>query len=157
MHSDTAPYRERLSPSLWALAAAAVCAPMVALVLTPFDRTLALVAGGVVGALIVWALIASSPVIRIADGMLHAGRARIPVDLLGDPVALTGDEARAARGTLLDPRSWLLVRGGMDGLVVVPVRDDDDPTPSWVLSTRTPDRLAAALRRARTTPRTPHR
>jgi hypothetical protein len=37
------------------------------------------------------------------------------------------------------------------------VTDPDDPTPSWVISSRTPDRLAAAIRVAQATQRTPRR
>lgn len=150
-------YRERLSPSLWVLAAAAVCAPMVALALSPIDTTVALVGGAVVAALVVAALVLASPTILIEDGVLRAGRAHIPVELLGEATALTGEQARAARGRDLDPRSWCLVRGGIDGIAVVPIEDDDDPAPSWILSSRTPDRLAAAVRRAQTTPSTPRR
>lgn len=154
---DSTTYRERLSPSLWALVAAAVCGPMAALVLTPVDRTLALAAGIVVGVGIVVALVALSPVVEVRDGMLFAGPARIPVDLLGEPVGTTGEEARAARGALMDGRSWVLVRGGIGGVLTIPVEDPDDPTPSWVVSTRTPDRLAAAIRRQQVRLRTPRR
>lgn len=150
-------YRERLSPSLWVLVAAALCGPMAALVLTPIDRTLALIGGAVVGIGVVVALIALSPTVSISGGELRAGPAHIPVDLLGEPVGLSGDEARAARGVDLDPRSWLMLRGGIDALVVVPVVDPDDPAPSWILSTRTPDRLAAAIRSAQVRLRTPRR
>lgn len=141
-------YRERLSPSLWVLVAAAVCGPMAALVFTPIDTTLALVVGALVGVAVVAVLVAGSPTLEVRDGMLRAGRARIEIDLLGDAVVLTGEEARHARGSGLDPRSWHVIRGGIDGVVVVPVRDPDDPTPVWVLSTRTPERLAAGIRRA---------
>jgi hypothetical protein len=150
-------FRERLSPSLWVLVSAAVVAPMAALVLAPIDTTIALAAGGVLGVLFVGFLIAGSPVIAVRDGMLHAGRARIPVDLLGAPVPLDGEAARVARGPELDPRAWHVIRGGIDGIVVVPVEDPDDPAPAWVISSRTPDRLTAAIRRAqakRSTPRT---
>ena len=143
-------YRERLSPSLWALVAAAVCGPMAALVLAPFDRTLSLAVGAVVGVAVVVALVAAAPVVEVKDGMLHAGVARIDVAHLGDPVALSGPDAREARGPRLDKRSFVLLRGGIDSLVVIPVRDEDDPAPAWIISTRTPDRLAAALRRAAT-------
>jgi hypothetical protein len=141
-------YRERLSPSLWALVAAAVCAPMAALTLAPIDQTLALAGGVAVGVAVVVALVAAAPVVEVRDGMLHAGVARIPVDLLGTPEAFTGPEARDARGPRLDRRSFVLLRGGVDGIVVVPVLDENDPAPAWVISTRTPDRLAAAIRRA---------
>jgi len=150
-------FRERLSPSLWVLVSAAVVAPMAALVLAPIDMTIALVAGGLLGVLFVWLLIAGSPVVDVRDGMLRAGRARIRVDLLGRPVPLEGDAARAARGPELNPKAWHVIRGGIDGIVVVPVEDPDDPTPAWVMSSRTPDRLTAAIRRAqakRSTPRT---
>ncbi|MFG6445622.1 DUF3093 domain-containing protein [Microbacterium sp. P06] len=150
-------YRERLSPSLWALVAAAVCAPITALVLTPVDTTLALVAGVVVGVAIIAALVAASPTIEVDDGVLRAGKAHIDVAWLGEPVAVEGDEARQSRGAGLDPRSWLLIRGGIDGVVTIPVTDPDDPTPAWVLSTRTPDRLAAAVRGAQVRLRTPRR
>lgn len=142
-------YRERLSPSLWILVAAAVCGPMAALVFSPIDTTLALVIGAVVGVGIVALLVAGSPVLEVRDGMLRAGRARIPVELLGEPILRSGDEARRARGPELDHRAWHVIRGGIDGVAVFPVEDPDDPTPTWVLSSRTPNRLAAAVRRAR--------
>lgn len=155
--SSAATFRERLSPSLWVLASAAVVAPMAALVLAPIDTTLALVAGVAAGVLLVTLLILASPIVEVGDGMLRAGRARIPAALLGEPVALNGEEARNARGPQLDPRAWHVIRGGIDGVVVVPVQDPDDPTPVWVVSSRTPDRLAAAIRRGQATPRTPSR
>lgn len=161
MHTDTRTstprYRERLSPSLWLLVAAAVGAPMIALVLTPAGATMALVAGVAFSALVIVLLVVTSPTVSVADGVLRAGRAHIDVDLLGDPTALTGEDARLARGRDLDPRSWTLLRGGIDGVVVIPNTDEKDPAPSWIISSRTPDRLAAVVRRARTTPRTPGR
>lgn len=150
-------YRERLGPSLWILVAAALAAPMVALVLTPVDTTVALVIGVAVGVLLVGVLIAAAPVVEIRDGELRAGRAHIGVEFLGDPAMHTGDDARHARGAGLDPRSWHLIRGGIDGVVVIPVTDPDDPTTAWVISSRTPDRLAAAVRRAQIRRRTPSR
>jgi hypothetical protein len=155
--SAVVPYRERLSPSLWVIVSAAVAAPMAALVVAPIDTTLALVAGGLVGVAIVAFLIAGSPVVAVRDGMLTAGRAHIDVAFTGEVVVLTGEEARHARGPGLQPRSWHVIRGGIDGVVIVAITDPDDPAPSWVISTRTPDRLAAALRRAQATPRTPSR
>ena len=102
---------------------------MAALVFAPIDTTVALVVGAVVGVAIVALLVAGSPVVEVRDGMLRAGRAHIDVALLGEPVVLTGDQARHARGPGLDPRSWHLIRGGIDGVVVIAVTDPDDPDP----------------------------
>jgi len=143
-----APYRERLGPSLWLLVSAAVCAPMAALVFVPLDTTVALVVGALVGVVLVALLVAGSPVVSVRDGVLHAGRAHIPVDLLDGGSWATGEDARHARGAGLHPRAWHLIRGGIDAVAVFAVTDPEDPTPYWVISSRTPDRLVAAVRRA---------
>ena len=150
IRADSEPsYRERLSPSLWVLVAAALCAPMASLVFVPLDTTIALIIGAVVGVGILVLMTASSPVIEVGGGQLRAGRAHIDVAHLGESLVATGEDARIARGTGLHPRSWHLIRGGIDGVIVVAVTDPDDPAPSWVISSRTPDRLAAAIRSAR--------
>lgn len=141
-------YRERLSPSLWTLLSAAVAAPMVTLVFVPLDPTIGLVAGILVAAALIAFLVYASPVVEVRGGELRVGRAHIPVDLLGDPVGLDGDAAREARGPGLGRGAWHMLRGGIDGLVTVPVRDDRDPVDEWVFATRTPDRVVAAIRRA---------
>ncbi len=141
-------YRERLSPSLWVVVSAAVAAPMVSLVFAPIDATVALIAGIVAGALIVFALMAASPVVSVANGVLRVGRAHIAVTDLGDAVALTGEAARVARGPGLSRSAWHLLRGGIDGVVRVTVTDADDPVSEWVFSSRTPDRVVAMIARA---------
>ena len=141
-------YRERLSPSLWTLLSAAVAAPMISLVFVPLDATIALIAGLVAAAVILVALVLAAPVIEVRDGELRLGRAHIPARLLGEPQGFTGDEAREIRGPGLPRTAWHLLRGGIDGVVVVPVRDDRDPVSVWVFSTRAPDRVSAAIRRS---------
>ncbi|MCR2811845.1 DUF3093 domain-containing protein [Microbacterium sp. zg.Y1090] len=142
-------YRERLTPSLWALVSAAVVGPMAALVLTAFNPTVGLIVGGILAVAVVALMLALSPVIEVRDGWLYAGKAKIELQFLGDPDVFVGEDARRARGPELDPRSWMLVRPGIDGLVRVPVDDPRDPVPCWVLSSRTPDRLSAIIRAAR--------
>lgn len=146
---DTRPrYRERLSPSLWLLVTVALAGPMVSLIFVPIGSTAALVIGAAVSALLVIALIAVTPVVSVDGSTLRAGRAHIDTSFLGEPVALTGEDSRQARGPKLPARGWHLIRGGIDGTVVVPNIDPDDPVDAWTISTRTPDRLAAAIRAA---------
>ncbi|MFJ4225195.1 DUF3093 family protein [Microbacterium sp. NPDC089695] len=142
-------YRERLSPSLWLLVTIALAGPMVSLIFVPVGSTVALIVGAAVSALLVLAAIALTPVVSVDGGVLRAGRAHIDVHHLGDPVALTGEDARQARGPGLPARGWHLIRGGIDGVVVVPDTDVDDPVDVWTISSRTPERLAAAITAAR--------
>ncbi|MGX1694915.1 DUF3093 domain-containing protein [Microbacterium keratanolyticum] len=155
---DTCPiYRERLAPSLWVFLAAAAGGPMIALTFTPLNSTLALILGALGTAAILGLLILLSPQVQVEGRMLYAGRARIDAQWLGEPEAFTGEDARAARGPKLPARGWHLIRGGINGVLVVPITDPDDPAPSWTISTRTPDRLAAAIRLARENAVTPAR
>ncbi len=142
-------YQERLTPSLWAFGAATVLAPMGALVLAPFDSTLGLIAGTALALVVIIAMATFAPKVSVQGTVLRAGRAHIDAAWLGAPEQLTGEEARNARGVGLDHRAWHLVRSGIDGAVRVPITDPADPAPYWLISTRTPDRLAAAIQNAR--------
>jgi hypothetical protein len=95
--------------------------------------------------LVLWGL---SPVVTVADGMLSAGKARIPLSLLGEPEAITGDAATLARGQKLDARAWLCIRGWIQPVVKVNVHDPSDPVPYWLISSRNPNELVAALKKA---------
>jgi hypothetical protein len=90
----------------------------------------------------------SSPLIEVADGELRAGRARIPLEFTASPEGFRGADATAARGVNLDARAWLCIRGWIDPVVRVQVTDPADPAPYWVISTRHPDVLVAALEAA---------
>lgn len=150
LRSHAVTYRERLSPSLWLLFSAALAGPMIAVVVAPVDSTLAVALGMAAALLLLALLVFASPVIAVEGGELRVGRAHIGVEHLGTPEALTGDEARTARGPGLRRDAWHLLRGGIDGVVRVPIDDDRDPVAEWVFSSRTPDRVIAAIARART-------
>lgn len=145
----TISYRERLSPSLWLLVSAALAGPMLALVVAPVGTAFAVALGLAAALVLLVGMVLAAPVVAVEDGELRVGRAHIEVALLGEPVALTGDEAREARGPRLRRDAWHLLRGGIDGVVRVPVDDDRDPVSEWVFSSRTPERVVAAIARAR--------
>ena len=83
--------------------------------------------------------------VTVDDGMFQAGRARIPVTMLGAPVALDAQASRLRAGMDADARAYLLLRPYVQTSVQVPVQDPADPTPYWLVSTRRPDQLVAAL------------
>jgi hypothetical protein len=83
--------------------------------------------------------------IRVVAGSLVAGDAKIPLEALGETVVLDRDEAIAWRSYKADTRAFMLLRSYVPTALKVEVTDPEDPTPYLYLSTRTPERLAAAL------------
>lgn len=138
-------YRERLLPSAWVYLAVGFLIPATLLVFVPISWVAGVVAATLLFGGVVLALIASSPVLEVGGGQFRAGRARIPLRYTAEPEGFRGEAATAARGTDLDARAWLCLRGWIDPVVRVRITDPDDPAPYWVVSTRHPDRLVAAL------------
>lgn len=108
-----------------------------------------LVALAVPGALVSAVLLRSAAVVRVEDGHLTAGRARIPVDALGPVRALDAEQARHTRGPGSDPAAYHLIRGWVPAGVRAEVVDPGDATPYWFVATRHPGDLAAAVEDAR--------
>lgn len=138
-------YRERLWPAPWIGLIAALAVPASLLTFAPVS----VLAGAIVGIALALGVIAaavlSAPVIVVADGMLRAGSARIPLSLVGATTVARGDDARLARGQQLDARAHLVLRPDVAPVVRIEVTDPDDPAPYWLVSTRRPEELAAAI------------
>ena len=138
-------YRERLWPSWWVFLATALVIPASLLVFLPISPFAGIVAAIALYSAIVVVLLATSPVIEVADGMLRVGRARIEQSFLGAATAHEKADAVAERGTRLDARAYLVLRGWISGVVRVEITDPADPTPYWLISTKRPKELAAVL------------
>jgi hypothetical protein len=137
-------YRERLWAAPWLFISTALVIPASLIVFAPINWIAGVITAIVLYAGCVGMLIASSPTIRVTKSTLLAGRAQIPLTLVGEPTGYDADDAILQRGQRLDARAWLLIRGWVKPVVKVPVLDADDPTPYWLLSTRSPDRLVRA-------------
>ncbi|MFG2030205.1 DUF3093 domain-containing protein [Streptomyces sp. NPDC048825] len=150
MQLSASPYEERLTaPRTWWLVCFLVGVSM-ALILLPFGVLPLL--GGLAGGTAVAAVVASSygsVRIRVVGDSLIAGDAKIPVSALGQAHVLDAEETRAWRTYKADPRAFLLLRAYIPTALRVEVTDPSDPTPYLYLSTREPERLAAALDAAR--------
>lgn len=83
--------------------------------------------------------------VAVRDGVLYAGPAHIPLDLLGPAEPLDAEETRRVHGVDADARAFLLTRPYLKRSVKVAVADPADRTPYWLVSTRHPHELAAAL------------
>ena len=87
-----------------------------------------------------------APRVDVEDGWLRAGRARIPGQYVGAAEALDPAETRRVAGPGADARAYLLLRPYLKRAVRVTIRDDRDPTPYWLVSSRDPEHLAYAIR-----------
>jgi hypothetical protein len=67
------------------------------------------------------------------------------VDHVGAAAALDAEATRRLAGRDADARAYLLLRPYLSRAVRIDIDDPADPTPYWLVSTRRPDRLAAAL------------
>jgi hypothetical protein len=147
MPTTVPPYRERLWPSPWVFVATALVIPAALLVFLPISEYAGIVVAIVLYAAVVVTLFATTPVVEVTDAEFGAGRAHLPLAIVKSATAFDGEDATAERGVRLDARAYLLIRGWVPGVVRVELDDPSDPTPYWLVSSRHPRRLAAALGR----------
>ena len=150
-------YTERLVPPLswwigavsfgvvWGWLALVIAGPAVALVVA---LVVALAAAGVL-----WAY-GGTVVVTVDQHGLRAGRARLDHAHVGAVEALGLDAMRSWHGPRADARAWLVHRAYVRTGVRIVVDDTADPTPYWLVSSRHPGELQAALEahRIRTEP-----
>ena len=140
-------YRERLSvPVSWWIVATALVITLFVITYVPVGSFAGVLVGGIAAvALVLFFVQYGGALVEVDSERLRAGRAAIERAYLGKVEALTGDDARHAFGRDCDPKAYLLLRSYVRGAVRVDITDPRDPAPYWVIATRHPDRLAAAL------------
>lgn len=146
-------HHERLTaPLSWWLAAFAFAATCGWIVLVIGGWTAGAVSTLVVAAL-VFVLVARYGALTVSSGEdgVHAGPAHLPASCVGAAHALDRAAYRQRLGVEADVRAHLVTRPYLDRGVLVSVEDPQDPTPYWLLSSRDPDALAAAINAHRTT------
>lgn len=93
----------------------------------------------------------STAALEVTDGQLRAGSRRVPVDRIADMFALDYNQVRRLAGRQGDPSAFAFVRSWIGPGVQLVLRPTGDLTddrieePYWLLSTRRPDQLLAAL------------
>jgi len=144
-------YHERLTvPVSWWLVGLAVIVILGAELAAGFGWLVAVTIYAVLVA--AWAALLLSwgrPRIEVAGGELTAAGARLPLAVAGEVRVLDRAQTRAIRGPHADPAAFSLIRPYLRESVYVEVTDPAASTPYWVVGTRRPAELAAAIKSAR--------
>ena len=93
------------------------------------------------------AVIRSTVTITVDDEYLSVDNSNLPRRFVGETTALDAKSAKELRGPKADPAAYMVLRGWIPTAVIVTNTDTDDPVPYWFISTRQPEKLAAALKR----------
>jgi len=144
-------YRERLSaPPMWWAGGMIAMVPFGALVWTGEDLAITLSIFAALAALTAAFLINWGRVtIEVSPGELRAGDATLPLATAGEVIPLDEAQARALRGPRADPRAHLLIRPYLRCAVYVEVTGPAASVPYWLIMTRHPAELAAAIEGSR--------
>lgn len=142
-------YHERLWPAPWVFISTALVIPASLLVFLPISPTVGILVAVLLYVGIAALLVVSTPIVEVTDTEFVAGKARLPLAVIGEVTPWLGEDARLQRGQLLDARAYLVIRGWIDPVVRVELLDAQDPTPYWLVSSRRPAQIQAAIATAR--------
>ena len=143
-------YRERLTPGVtWWLVVASIVAMVAIAYGAALGATIGWVVGAGLGVIAAVALLRSSPVIEVFDDRIRCGRAVLPLGTLMDPRVVDTDQMAAIRRGHHEGvgdrvyqvlPAWLARTG-----VLIELIDEQDPHSAWLVASRHPDALHAAL------------
>ena len=90
----------------------------------------------------------SSATIEVTGSVLRAGGHTLALSEAGEVIALDEKQAMALRGPRADPAAHLLLRPYLKRAVYVALANPGEGAPYWLLATRNPEKLAAAIQSA---------
>ncbi|MBM7367740.1 DUF3093 domain-containing protein [Gordonia hydrophobica] len=142
-------YHERLTIPWWWWLASLVVVGLLGyeIQLAAYRQPWSVVAYPVLAILLGWMLFSMgrTPIRVDADGALHAGKAVLPAEVIARGAVIAASQRSAAMGRQLDPAAYVVHHAWIKTMVLVVLDDPDDPTPYWLLSTRHPAQVLAAL------------
>jgi hypothetical protein len=87
----------------------------------------------------------SAAKVEVHDGELWVGDAHLPLEFVGEVQIVPPAAKRKVLGPAFDPAAFALTRSWIGPMVWVEVKDENDPTPYWLISSRKPEKLVTAL------------
>lgn len=144
-------YRERLfAPPLWWVVAMITMLMFGAIVWTGFDLLITIaVFAALIAITAAFLLNWGRAVIEVTAGELRAGDATLPLAMTGEVRALSEAQTRALRGPRADPNAHTLIRPYLRYAVYIEVTGPQPASPYWLVETRHPAELAAAIESSR--------
>jgi hypothetical protein len=144
-------YREHLRvPASWWVLGLTTMATFAAITWAGFSLAIGvaifvvLVIGPAV-ALAIW----GQATVEVGAGELRAGRRVMPLAQAGQVQALNEEQTRQLRGPMADPAAFMWVRPYLRESVYIEIAGEDPQRPYWLVGTRHPGELAAAIDRSR--------
>jgi hypothetical protein len=92
--------------------------------------------------------------IEVSNGELRAGSVTLPLALAGEVAPLDEAQTMAMRGPRADPSAFMLIRPYLKRAVYIEVTGEHQQRPYWLVGSRRPTELAAAIERSRPQART---
>jgi hypothetical protein len=90
--------------------------------------------------------------IEVTDTTMRAGKDMLPLSAIGEVIALDDAQADVLRGPRADPSAHLLLRPYLKKAVYIGLADGEEAAaPYWLIASRHPEKLAAALTGSRAT------
>jgi len=143
-------YRERLAvPASWWLWVTGCVLLLGSLLWAGFAPVVGLavyvvIEAGCAAVLLGW----GAALVEVSGTELRAGSRRLPLSQVGEVTALDAAQTAALRGPRADPAAYLVVRPYLPRSVYVGIAEaagSPAGEPYWLIGTRHPERLAAAL------------
>ncbi len=140
-------YREVIRAPLWLLAI--VYFFMLSLVVSiwaALGNNPALISLAVVTAALVWIYSVTALTIEVSDKELRVGKAHIDLRFIGDSINLDNESIKRVRTRDADPRAFLAIRFWAPQGIQVEIKDTNDPTPYWLISSNRGAELIKAIK-----------
>ena len=141
-------YHEVIRAPLWLLAI--VYFFMLTLVISlwaALGNGAALISLALLTAGLVWIYSASTLTIEVDNEELRVGKAHIALGFICDSVYLDNEAIKRVRTRDADPRAFLAIRFWAQQGIQVEIKDKNDPTPYWLISSNRGAELIKALKK----------
>jgi hypothetical protein len=140
-------YREVIRAPLWLLTL--VYFFMLSLVISiwaALGNNAALIALAVVTAALVWIYISTALIIEVDAKELRVGKAHIDLEFIDECVDLDNNSIRLVRTRDANPNAFLAIRFWTPAGIRANIRDENDLTPYWLISSNRGDELIKAIK-----------